>query len=403
MKYDELNLQKIREVPIFEVCSKLGISLYGTGKLTRRAKCWYHDDKHPSMHVNKKKNIYKCFVCGEGGDVIKLVQDYDNKSFIEACDWLVNEFHITLIENKPAAKKLNHGDCTCGRSEAKIIGPVPRGSTGSSRAEQLTPLDATLVEKSLSLDSQFCKSAVSSGYLTESQLHHAAARYHLGCTKDGGVIFWQIDDQQQVRTGKVMYYQPDCHRNKTHTPTWIHHLMKDTLPPSFTFHPCLFGLHLIGNHPDPLMGRGYLNERATGGAVKPSHIGEGLDGVDASFSSFLRAEEKDRTKGISIVESEKSAVILSEKFPDFIWLSCGGLQTFKPDLLEPLLQYRVIIFPDTDPQGEAFRKWSQVATEAQRLYKFRYPLRVSPLLELKSTPEQKQRKIDLVDFLYDGA
>ena len=408
MKYDELNLQKIREVSIFEVCSKLGISLYGTGKLTRRAKCWYHDDKHPSMHINKKKNIYKCFVCGEGGDVIKLVQDYDNKSFIEACDWLVNEFHITLIENKPAAKKLNHGDCTCGRSEAKIIGTVPCGSTGSTRAENLTsldenltPLDATLVEKSLSLDSQFCKSAVSAGYLTESQLHHAAARYHLGCTKDGGVIFWQIDDQQQVRTGKVMYYQPDCHRDKTHTPTWIHHLMKDTLPSNYEMRPCLFGLHLLGNNPDPLMGRGYLNERATGGAVKPSHIGEGLDGVDVSFPSFLCAREKENFKGIAIVESEKTAVILSEKFTDYIWLSCGGLQTFKPDLLEPLLQYRVIIFPDTDPQGEAFRKWSQVATEAQRLYKFRYPLRVSPLLELKSTPEQKSRKIDLVDFLFE--
>ena len=422
MKYDELNLQKIREVPIFEVCSKLGISLYGTGKLTRRANCWYHDDKHPSMHINKKKNIYKCFVCGEGGDVIKLVQDYDNKSFIEACDWLVNEFHITLIEDKPAAKKLNHGDCTCGRSEAKIIGTVPCGSTGSNRAEnltplaeQLTPLDATLVEKSLSLDSQFCKSAVSSGYLTESQLRHAAERYRLGCTKDGGVIFWQIDDQQQVHTGKVMYYQPDCHRDKTHTPTWIHHLMKDTLPPTFTFHPCLFGLHLLSSHPDPLTGRGYLNERATSrsGCIPPSR--EGLGRVDVSFTSFLCAralepcslatngtQEKENFKGIAIVESEKTAVILSEKFTDYIWLSCGGLQTFKPDLLEPLLQYRVIIFPDTDPQGEAFRKWSQVALEAQRLYKFRYPLRVSPLLESHATVDQKQRKIDLVDYLFEN-
>ena len=101
MKYDDLNLKRIREVPIFDVCSKLGISLYGMGKLTKRAKCWYHDDKHPSMHVNKVKNIYKCFVCGKGGDVIKLVQDYDNKSFIEACDWLVNEFHIVLIDSEP--------------------------------------------------------------------------------------------------------------------------------------------------------------------------------------------------------------------------------------------------------------------------------------------------------------
>ena len=39
MKYDELNLKKIREVPIFDVCSKLGISLYGMGKKTKRTTC----------------------------------------------------------------------------------------------------------------------------------------------------------------------------------------------------------------------------------------------------------------------------------------------------------------------------------------------------------------------------
>lgn len=217
-----------------------------------------------------------------------------------------------------------------------------------------SPLPSSLVTRSLSLDSQFCKSAISAGYLTESQLRHAAERYRLGRSKDGGVIFWQIDNQQRVHTGKIMYYQPDCHRDKQHHPTWVHSLMKDKLPSNYEFQPCLFGLHLL---------------KASGG-------------------------------NIALVESEKSAVILSEKFPDFIWLSCGGLQMFKPDLLKPLLQHRIIIFPDTDETGEAFKYWTQVAQEAQRLYKFRYPLRISPLLEQKATPEQKQQKIDLVDFLY---
>ena len=36
MKYNELDLQKIREVPIFDVCSKLGITLKGKGKMTKR-------------------------------------------------------------------------------------------------------------------------------------------------------------------------------------------------------------------------------------------------------------------------------------------------------------------------------------------------------------------------------
>ena len=84
MNNNDLTIRKLRELPIFDVCRKLDIALYGMGQLTRRTRCWYHDDKHPSMHVNKKKNIYKCFVCGKGGDVIRLVQDYQNLSF---ADW----------------------------------------------------------------------------------------------------------------------------------------------------------------------------------------------------------------------------------------------------------------------------------------------------------------------------
>ena len=366
MKYDELNLQKLRELSILEVAEKLGFKLKGLGDEGRRAICPYHADKHPSLHFSKKKGIFKCFVCGAKGDLFKLVMDERNCSFIEACDWLVNEFHVVLINDKPSAPS-SHLDCngalelcslaTGGTQEISRDPMRPldcaRGDKGTLEMT-FSPLPSSLVTRSLSLDSQFCKSAVSAGYLTESQLHHAAERYRLGCSKEGGVIFWQIDNQQRVHTGKIMYYQPDCHRDKQHHPTWVHSLMKDKLPLNYEMQPCLFGLHLL---------------RAGGG-------------------------------NIAIVESEKTAIILSEKFPDFIWLSCGGLQMFKPELLEPLLQYRIIIFPDTDATGEAFKYWTQVAQEAQRLYKFRYPLRISPLLEQKATPEQKQQKIDLVDFLF---
>lgn len=103
-----------------------------------------------------------------------------------------------------------------------------------------------------------------------------------------------------------------------------------------------------------------------------------------------------------MVESEKSAVILSEHFPQCLWMSCGGLQMLKPPLLEPLVGHKVVLFPDTDEAGEAFKSWSAVAQEAQKRYPFRYPLRVSPILEEKATAEQKRRKIDLVDLLFDG-
>ena len=74
---------------------------------------------------------------------------------------------------------------------------------------------------------------------------------------------------------------------------------------------------------------------------------------------------------------------------------------FKPQLLEPLVHHKVILFPDTDMQGDAYRQWSEIATQAQRHYKFRYPLRVSSLLERHATASQKQRKIDIVDFLFE--
>ena len=388
MKISDDTLQKIHDTSIVTVADKLGMKLYGMGDENRKACCPYHEDQHPSLHFSTKRGCFKCFVCGAKGDAIKLVQDQENLTFTEACEWIIKECNIIVTDDAPAPKSVSQRSAAEGKAKS---------------AQSVVSLDTTLVTRSLSLDSQFCKSAVSAGYLTDSQLRHAADRYRLGCSKEGGVIFWEIDDQQRVHTGKIMYYQPDCHRDKAHNPTWVHSLMKDKLPANYELQHCLFGLHLLSSHPDPLMGRGYLNVRATGGAVKPSNIGEGLDGVDASFSSFLRAEEKNRSgnKGVAIVESEKTAIILSEKFPDFIWLSCGGLQMFKPELLAPLVNHKVVIFPDTDETGEAYKQWLTVLQQAQRQYVFKYPLRISRLLENHASQEQKQQKIDLVDYIFN--
>lgn len=38
--------------------------------------CPFHDDHHPSLHIDAAKQIYKCFACNAGGDVIHFVQEY---------------------------------------------------------------------------------------------------------------------------------------------------------------------------------------------------------------------------------------------------------------------------------------------------------------------------------------
>ncbi|HEY4536963.1 MAG TPA: DNA primase [Erysipelothrix sp.] len=50
--------------------------------------CPFHDDNNPSMSVASDKQIFKCFVCGEGGNVFQFAQDYHKINFVEAVNQL---------------------------------------------------------------------------------------------------------------------------------------------------------------------------------------------------------------------------------------------------------------------------------------------------------------------------
>ena len=57
--------------------------------LTKKGKnyfgvCPFHDDHSPSMSVAEDKQIYKCFSCGESGNVFTFIEKYENVSFLEA-------------------------------------------------------------------------------------------------------------------------------------------------------------------------------------------------------------------------------------------------------------------------------------------------------------------------------
>ena len=48
------------------------------------ALCTFHDDRNPSMQISKTKQIFKCFVCGSGGNAIKFVEMYEHLNFFDA-------------------------------------------------------------------------------------------------------------------------------------------------------------------------------------------------------------------------------------------------------------------------------------------------------------------------------
>ncbi len=71
------------------------LSLNRKGK-TIKALCPFHDDKSPSLVISENKQIFKCFSCGMGGDVVKFLMEYDKISFKEALKKLAAHYHISL-------------------------------------------------------------------------------------------------------------------------------------------------------------------------------------------------------------------------------------------------------------------------------------------------------------------
>jgi DNA primase len=58
--------------------------------------CPFHEDHRPSMNVNPVKQIFKCFACGAGGDVLKFVQMREGLTFPQAVERLAERAGIAL-------------------------------------------------------------------------------------------------------------------------------------------------------------------------------------------------------------------------------------------------------------------------------------------------------------------
>jgi len=67
--------------------------------------CPFHGEKTPSFHVHPDRGFFKCFGCGQGGDVIKFVQLRENLPFPEAARVLARHAGVALAEEDPAAAR----------------------------------------------------------------------------------------------------------------------------------------------------------------------------------------------------------------------------------------------------------------------------------------------------------
>jgi len=157
----------------------------------------------------------------------------------------------------------------------------------------------------------------------------------------GAVIFWQIDQEQKIRTGKLMQYNPET--GKRTAINWVHSLLRLQ---SYNLQQCLFGLHLL-NH--------------------------------------------DKSKSIAIVESEKTAIIASLAFPEFLWMATGGLNNLKTATVKELKNRRVILFPDSG----CYNLWEAKLSQLPRNIDFE----VSSLLETLTSNQEQKEGYDIADYV----
>ncbi|SMO84189.1 DUF6371 domain-containing protein [Gracilimonas mengyeensis] len=171
-----------------------------------------------------------------------------------------------------------------------------------------------------------------------------AQLYKVGTSKDGWAIFWQIDQQGKIRSGKMMAYDTDGHRIKEgYSQDWIHSKLQRTGHlEAFELVQCFYGLHIV-----------------------------------------------DDSKPVAIVESEKTALIASQYLKQFHWIASGQLHGINEYKMKPLAGRSITLFPDIG----VYDQWKAKAEELKDIAE----IKVSTLLE-ENAPE-KHSGFDIADYL----
>ena len=299
-KIDDYVIQRIKETAkIYDVVSDF-VKLRKTG-VRYTGICPFHDDKHDgNFIVYPQRNVFKCFTCDAKGGPIEFLIKYLNISFVEAIRWLGKKYSIetdnvpigfTLPPLKPSHPPL----------------PMLTLPMAMVRAREHIENDTLVNWMRTGIHWDMCQRA---------RLEQNLKDYHIGHARNGMTIFWQIDEHGVVRTGKLMRYKSDGHRDKSegYNKDWIHAIMSRCRfidPNTYEMKQCLFGLHL------------------------------------------LDAYKTNMQQDVCIVESEKTALLMATAYgnhPKQVWMACGGLENINNERLQPIIaqKRRIILYPDRD-------------------------------------------------------
>lgn len=297
--------------------------------------CPFHSDHHDgNFIVYPKYNCFRCFTCGAKGGVVDFLMGYAKLSYPDAIKFLGKKYNIDIDMNNvniqlPPPRPIPPPLPTLVLPQSMVDGRMI--------AYSQQPCIDTLVN---------WLRAQNWDYVERRRLEENIQAYKLGHSNSGMVIYWLIDDQNQVRTGKMMRYKEDGHRDRecSYGFDWIHSTLIRRGPSKYydpdkqECRPCYFGLHLLNAY---------------------------------------KAKNVEQT--VCIVESEKTALIMATIYgnnTNQVWMACGGMENLSRERLKPIIDQgrRIILYPDRD----GIDKWRQ---KAEQLHYGRITIDTRPVTE----------------------
>ena len=199
----------------------------------------------------------------------------------------------------------------------------------------------TLTEEATSQDNliRWIRTGIAWDTVQRKRVEEMIGLYNVGHGKNGHTIFWQLDEQGRLRTGKMMKYKPDGHRDKK--ASWNFDFIHATL----SRHWDAEKQEMTDEPPYPY-----------------PHLYD-PDKQEARITFFglhllNKWKRKDVEQTVCIVESEKTALLMAIAYGNHakqVWIACGGLEMLTRERLKPLIDQgrRVILYPDRD----GIEKW----------------------------------------------
>lgn len=295
------------------------------------------------------KNRYQCPNCGANREFVRYVDENGDFLSIEVgrCNREVKcGYHYKPREyfaDNPGSKGKKAFD-----KKSKII-ELGKKTQISKRVDFISQIE---LQKTIGSYERNCFVKFLLKHFSLSDVQKSVQKYFVGTWTDDHTVFWQIDSQFQIRTGKLIAYdRVTGKRSKTINPSWVHAELKrnKSLPEDFALEQCLFGEHLL---------------------------------------------KTDLNESVGIVESEKTAIIASLFVPNVIWLATGGSKNLRLErVLKNARNRKIVLFPDSSQ----FSAWNAKADEAK--LKFNLKVSISDLLETSLSEEEKSEDRDLADLL----